>query len=73
MQSQKTTKHSSTAASCQTWQFLRQQSTFLPAENTKMSARFTEMGKQYTFLPAENTKMSARFTETSKRYGFLSR
>ncbi|MBD2206545.1 hypothetical protein H6G33_30670 [Calothrix sp. FACHB-1219] len=69
----KTRKGSYTAVNYQTSPFLSQQSTFSPAENTKTSARFTQMSKRYGFLPAENTKTSARFTETSKQYSFLSR
>jgi hypothetical protein len=49
---------------------------FLSAENTKMSARFTEMSSQMDkmswqmgFLPAENTKMSGRSPERSQQMG----
>jgi alpha-acetolactate decarboxylase len=43
------------------------QNAFLPAENTQLSARSTEISRQIermswqnAFLPAENTKMSGR-------------
>jgi hypothetical protein len=46
----------------------------LSAENTKMSARFTEMrtqigrmSQQIACLPAENTRMSGRLTEMSQQ------
>jgi hypothetical protein len=53
---------------------MSRQTAFLPAENTKMSARSTEMSRQIEqmsgqkgFLPAENTKMSGRSQPMSRQ------